>query len=66
MKSNMGAFDGAFRTLLFVLAICYAILGGTWLWIIPTSILFASTLLSWCPIYAITGIDTHKDGAEAH
>ena len=66
MKSNMGAFDGAFRTLLFVLAVCYAILGGSWLWVIPTAILFGTALLSWCPLYAMIGFDTHKDGAPAH
>lgn len=66
MKSNMGAFDGAGRTLLFVVSICYAILSGHWLWIIPGAILFVTAVMSWCPVYAITGIDTDKNGAEAH
>jgi len=41
-------------------------LGGSWLWVIPTAILFGTALLSWCPLYAMIGFDTHKDGAPAH
>lgn len=66
MKPNLGAFDGAFRTLLFVLSVCWAVMGGSWLWVIPGAILFATAILSWCPVYAMIGIDTHKHSAPAH
>jgi Protein of unknown function (DUF2892) len=60
MENNMGAFDGYFRTLLFVLAVMFWVMTGQWVWMIPTGILFATAILSWCPIYAITGINTNK------
>jgi len=60
MQPNLGAFDGAFRSLLFVLALCYAILGGSWMWVIAGAILFTTAVFMWCPIYATTGINTNK------
>ncbi len=66
MKSNIGAFDGAFRTLAFVISITYAIMSGQWFWVIPGVVLFATAVASWCPFYAITGFDTHKHSANAH
>jgi hypothetical protein len=62
MKSNVSAFDGWFRTLLFVLALCYAVMAGgrTWLWVIPTAVLFVTAVLKWCPLYETFGISTNK------
>jgi len=60
MKTNVGAFDGAFRTLIFVVTIIFAVMTGQWGWTIPGLILFATAVVSWCPIYAMTGMQTGK------
>lgn len=65
MKTNIGAFDGAFRTLIFIVSVIYAVMLGQWLWVIPAAILFASATLMWCPLYAMLGIHTNKDEAVA-
>lgn len=59
MKSNVGAFDGFFRTLLFVLSLCYAILSGAWWVAVIGAILFATAIITWCPIYETTGVNTN-------
>ncbi len=59
MKSNVGEIDGFFRTLLFVLSLCYAIMSGAWWLVIIGAILFATAIASWCPIYETTGINTN-------
>ncbi len=66
MKANVGAFDGMFRTLLFIVSLCYAIMvgGSAWLLIIPTAVLFATAMLKWCPVYEITGLSTNKGSAQ--
>ncbi len=63
MKVNVGAFDGWFRILLFIVSICYAILAGgyAWLWVIPTTIFLATSVVMWCPLYAMFGISTNSD-----
>lgn len=61
MKANMGAFDGAFRTLIFCVSLMFAIMTGQWLWTIPAFILFLSAAFMWCPLYAAFGIHTNKD-----
>ena len=68
MNANVGAFDGWFRTLLFVASLCYAILvgGSSWFFVIPTAILFATAFLMWCPLYEMFGINTNKDRASTH
>lgn len=60
MKTNMGAFDGAFRTLIFIVSMVVAIMTGQWAWMIPGVIFFASALLTWCPLYDMFGISTNK------
>jgi len=62
MKTNIGAFDGWFRTLLFIVSLCAGVLlgGYAWLWAIPTAILFATAVLTWCPLYEAVGINTSK------
>jgi uncharacterized membrane protein AbrB (regulator of aidB expression) len=62
MNANVGAFDGWFRSLLFIISLCYAIMigGSAWLWMIPTTILFVTALLTWCPLYEMMGINTKK------
>ena len=68
MKTNVGSFDGWFRTLLFILSVCYAIMigGSSWFIVIPTAILFATAVLAWCPLYEILGLDTHKEKGASH
>ena len=63
MKVNVGAFDGWFRILLFIVSVCYAILVGgyAWLWVIPTTVFFATSVVMWCPLYAMFGISTNSD-----
>ena len=63
MKVKIGAFDGWFRTLLFLVSLCYAVLvgGSAWFWVIPTSILFVTVVLMWCPLYEMFGINTNTD-----
>jgi hypothetical protein len=63
MTKNLGAFDGWFRTLLFIVAVCYAIMAGgaAWYLVIPTAILFATAVFAWCPLYEVFGIRTNKD-----
>ena len=63
MKKNVGDFDGGFRILLFLIAICYAVLVGgyAWLWVIPATIHFATSVLMWCPIFEMLGIDMNKN-----
>ena len=62
----MGAFDGWFRTLLFIVALCYAVMAGTlfsWILVGVSAILFGSAVMMWCPIYAMFGISTLPKGA---
>ncbi len=68
MKTNLSSFDGWFRTLLFIVSICYAIMAGgtSWLWIIPTGILFVTAVLGWCPIYEMLGLNTEKEKEKSH
>lgn len=62
MTANVGAFDGLFRTLLFIVSLIFAIMTGQWLWLIPTAILFATATINWCPLYEIIGFSTNKNG----
>ena len=62
MKTNVGAVDGAFRTLLFIISLVFAIMTGQWLWVIPGAILFATSVLTWCPLYAMLGVHTNETG----
>jgi hypothetical protein len=66
MNTNLGPFDGIVRTLIFITTICYGILSGHYLWMIPGAILFATAVLTWCPIYAILGLNNHKTSEHAH
>ena len=63
MKANVGSFDGWFRTLLFIVSLCAAILigGKAWLWVIPTALLFGTAVLKYCALYEILGISTNKE-----
>jgi hypothetical protein len=60
MKTNVGAFDGAFRTLLFVIAIIVSIMTGQWIWLIPGAVFFATAVLTWCPLYTVIGLNSSK------
>lgn len=62
MKTNIGAFDCWFRTLLFIFSISYALLAGGKVWIIAggAGILFVTAVIAWCPIYKMFGINTYR------
>ena len=62
METNVGAFDGWFRILLFLAAIVTAILigGNVWYLVIPGGLLFASAVFSRCAVYHMLGINTNK------
>lgn len=63
MQANIGAFDGWFRTLLFLLALCYAIMfSSTFGWIATGigAILFGSAIIQWCPLYEMVGFSSNK------
>ena len=59
MENNIGAFDGFFRTLFFVIAVIFAVMTGQWIWLIPTGMLFVTAILTWCPLYAIIGYNSN-------
>ncbi len=56
MKSNVTGFDGAFRVLLAIVLLCYGVLFECW-WGLLAIIPFATAAFSWCPLYAIFGIN---------
>jgi hypothetical protein len=61
MKTNVGAFDGYLRSLIFIITVVVAVLTGQWVWVIPGAILFATAVLMWCPIYAMIGFNDNTD-----
>jgi hypothetical protein len=64
MKSNVGAIDGFFRSLIFIITVIVAVMTGQWYWLIPGAILFATAVLMWCPLYAMFGINDNTDPAQ--
>jgi len=66
MENNVGPFDGIVRTLIFILTICYGIMTGHYLWMIPGAILFATAVITWCPINAIIGVGHHDRQETSH
>jgi hypothetical protein len=61
MKTNVGAIDGFFRSLIFVITVIVAVITAQWIWLIPGTIFFATAVLTWCPLYAIIGINDNTD-----
>jgi hypothetical protein len=61
MKTNIGGFDGMLRSLLFVLALCFGVMTGSWWLTIPTAILFVTAMIKWCPLYDMFDINTNKE-----
>jgi hypothetical protein len=61
MKTNVGGFDGMLRSLLFVLALCFGVMTGSWWLTIPTAILFVTAMIKWCPLYDMFDINTNKE-----
>jgi hypothetical protein len=61
MKTNVGGFDGILRSLLFVLALCFGVMTGSWWLTIPTAILFVTAMIKWCPLYDMFDINTNKE-----
>jgi hypothetical protein len=63
MTKNVGAFDGAARTLLAVLFIIYGGYFGPW-WISLFVIVPIATATSmWCPLYELVGLNTNNEGS---
>lgn len=60
MQANVGAFDGAFRTLLFIVSLTATILTGQWLWLIPGVVFLLTATAFWCPLYEMFGIQTNQ------
>lgn len=58
MKKNIGAFDGWFRILLFMIGMVYAIMWGPWYVVLPGTILLATAIAQWCPLYELIGYRT--------
>lgn len=59
MKANVGSIDKILRIVLGLALIAWALTGGpVWAWIgvIP----LATALISFCPLYAIIGMNTCK------
>lgn len=61
MKKNIGAFDGWFRILLFMIGMIYAIMWGPWYVVLPGAILLATAILQWCPLYELVGYRTFTE-----
>lgn len=66
MVTNISGPDGAIRTLLFIIAMVYVIMGGSWLWLIPGTIMLVTAMLTWCPLYDMFGINTYKGEKQGH
>ncbi len=63
MKPNVGSVDGYLRILFFLASLCYAILiGCTVAWVAAGigAILFTTSVLMWCPLFAMFGINMSK------
>ena len=60
MKTNLNEFDGFFRSLLFIIAVIVAVMTGQWIWLIPGAVLFATAVLTWCPLYAMFGFNDNQ------
>lgn len=63
MKKNMGTTDRVIRTIVGIIAIAAYVLGmlqGTWgiVALVVGIVLLATAALSWCPPYALLGINT--------
>jgi hypothetical protein len=66
METNVGGFDGAFRTLLFIVSLVVSILTGQWWWVLVGIIFFATAVFGFCPIYGIVGVNTDKKKTQRH
>ncbi len=63
---NIGGFDAAFRTFLFITSLLASILTGQWWWVVIGIIFFTSATFAFCPLYAIIGLNTHKNKIQSH
>ncbi len=67
MKLNVGTIDRAVRALLGVILIGLAASGnapGVWMWVaaVAGAVLLATAAFSFCPIWAMLGINTRPKG----
>ncbi|GIV53838.1 MAG: membrane protein [Candidatus Kapaibacterium sp.] len=63
MNKNMGSLDRGIRTLVAVVVailIAMGVLSGTWAWVlgIVAVVFLLTSLVSFCPIYALFGLST--------
>lgn len=62
-KKNLATSDRALRLIVGAALVAGALMGfGTWMWI--GAILIATSVISFCPIYKIFGIQTCKPETE--
>lgn len=66
MERNVGGFDGAFRTLLFIVSLVVSIMTGQWWWVAVGIIFFTTAVMAFCPLYTMLGINTDKNKIKAH
>ena len=66
METNVGGFDGAFRTLLFIVSLVFSIMTGQWWWVLIGVVFFATAVFAFCPLYAMVGIDTNRNKVQRH
>ncbi|MEO6001719.1 MAG: DUF2892 domain-containing protein [Opitutus sp.] len=57
MKANIGSFDGAIRFVAGIVILHFGIRDIGW-WGLLGLIPIAMTVTSWCPLYALLGINT--------
>ena len=62
MKININTPDRIIRVVLgLLLVVLFFVIDGPWRWIgLAGLVLLATAAMSWCPIYAMLGISTHK------
>lgn len=59
MKSNVGEFDKALRLLITIIIAGAGIYFSSW-WGIIAVIPFVTGLISFCPVYALLGLNTSR------
>lgn len=57
MKTNVGSFDGAARFVVGIVVLHFGIRDIGW-WGLLGLIPIATTIINWCPLYALLHIDT--------
>ena len=71
MKQNMGTVDRITRTMIAALVVVLFyqdIIGGTWgiILLVIAAIFLTTSLIGFCPLYALFGINSCKRSAKIH